>query len=204
MHYFIYSKNKINTSRFSMNIGKTIYVTDRQTWRKWLAENYDKEKEIWLIYPKKASGKPRILYNDAVEEALSFGWIDSTAKRVDENSYAQRFSSRNPKTPYSETNKTRLRSLMKQDLVLPSLKATVQDILDDKFVMPSDILEEIKKNKQAWINFQKFSPQYKKIRIAYIEGARNRPNEFKKRLKHFIKMAEKNKQFGFGGIEKYY
>jgi len=204
MHYFIYSKNKINTSRFSMNIGKTIYVTDRQTWRKWLAENYDKEKEIWLIYPKKASGKPRILYNDAVEEALSFGWIDSTAKRVDENSYAQRFSPRNPKTPYSETNKTRLRSLMKQDLVLPSLKATVQDILDDKFVMPSDILEEIKKNKQAWINFQKFSPQYKKIRIAYIEGARNRPNEFKKRLNHFIKMAEKNKQFGFGGIEKYY
>jgi len=204
MHYFIYSKNKINTSRFSMNIGKTIYVTDRQTWRKWLAENYDKEKEIWLIYPKKASGKPRILYNDAVEEALSFGWIDSTAKRVDENSYAQRFSPRTPKTPYSETNKTRLRSLMKQDLVLPSLKATVQDILDDKFVMPSDILEEIKKNKQAWINFQKFSPQYKKIRIAYIEGARNRPNEFKKRLNHFIKMAEKNKQFGFGGIEKYY
>jgi uncharacterized protein YdeI (YjbR/CyaY-like superfamily) len=204
MHYFLCSKNKINTSGFSMNIGKTIYVTDRQTWRKWLAENYDKEKEIWLIYPKKASGKPRILYNDAVEEALSFGWIDSTTKRVDENSYAQRFSPRNPKTPYSETNKTRLRSLMKQDLVLPSLKATVQDILDDKFVMPSDILEEIKKNKQAWINFQKFSPQYKKIRTAYIEGARNRPNEFKKRLNHFIKMAEKNKQFGFGGIEKYY
>jgi len=187
-----------------MNIGKTIYVTDRQTWRKWLAENYDKEKEIWLIYPKKASGKPRILYNDAVEEALSFGWIDSTAKRIDENSYAQRFSPRNPKTPYSETNKMRLRSLIEQDLVIPSLKATVQEILDDKFVMPSDILEEIKKNKQAWINFQKFSPQYKKIRIAYIEGARNRPNEFKKRLNHFIKMAEKNKQFGFGGIEKYY
>jgi len=187
-----------------MNIGKTIYVTDRQIWRKWLAENYDKEKEIWLIYPKKASGKPRILYNDAVEEALSFGWIDSTAKRIDENSYAQRFSPRNPKTPYSETNKMRLRSLIEQDLVIPSLKATVQEILDDKFVMPSDILEEIKKNKQAWINFQKFSPQYKKIRIAYIEGARNRPNEFKKRLNHFIKMAEKNKQFGFGGIEKYY
>ncbi len=65
-----------------MDIGKTLYVTDRQAWRKWLAENYDKEKEIWLIYPKKASGKPRILYNDAVEEALSFGWIDSTAKKL--------------------------------------------------------------------------------------------------------------------------
>jgi uncharacterized protein YdeI (YjbR/CyaY-like superfamily) len=187
-----------------MNIGKTLYITDRQTWRKWLAENYDKEKEIWLIYPKKASGKPRILYNDAVEEALSFGWIDSITKRVDENSYAQRFSPRNPKTPYSETNKTRLRELIKQDLVIPSVKAAVQDILDREFMMAPDILEEIEKNKQAWINFQKFSPQYKKIRIAYIEGARNRPSEFKKRLNHFIKMAEKNKQFGFGGIEKHY
>src|SRR5665647_1530099 len=111
-----------------MNIGNTLYVTDRQTWRKWLAENYDKEKEIWLIYPKKASGKPRILYNDAVEEALSFGWIDSTTKKVDESSYAQRFSPRNPKTPYSETNKTRLRALIKEGLVIPSVKATVQDI----------------------------------------------------------------------------
>ena len=63
-----------------LDIGKTLYVSDRKAWRKWLSENYDKEKEIWLIYSKKVSGKPRILYNDAVEEALSFGWIDSTAK----------------------------------------------------------------------------------------------------------------------------
>jgi uncharacterized protein YdeI (YjbR/CyaY-like superfamily) len=68
----------------------------------------------WLIYPKKTSGKPRILYNDAVEEALYFGWIDSTTKRIDENSYAQRFSPRNPKTPYSESNKQRLMKLVKE------------------------------------------------------------------------------------------
>jgi uncharacterized protein YdeI (YjbR/CyaY-like superfamily) len=189
---------------YSMNIGKTLYITERQVWRKWLAENYDKEKEIWLIFPKKASGKLRILYNDAVEEALSFGWIDSTTKRVDENSYVQRFSPRNPKTPYSETNKTRLRALIKQGLVIPSVRAAVRDFLDKEFVEPPDILEEIKKSNQAWINLQKFSPQYRKIRIAFIEGARNRPGEFEKRLKYFIKMTEKNKQFGFGGIEKHY
>ncbi len=187
-----------------MNIGKTLYVTDRETWRAWLAENHDKEKEIWLVYPKKASGKPRILYNDAVEEALSFGWIDSTTKRIDEKSFAQRFSPRNPKTPYSESNKARLRALNKQGLVIPSVKATIKDILDEEFVVPSDILEEIKANKKAWNNFQKFSSEYKRIRIAFIEGARNRPDEFKKRLNHFVRMAEKNKQFGFGGIEKHY
>ena len=109
-----------------MDIGKTVYFADRKEWRNWLAENYNKEKEIWLIYPKKASGKPRILYNDAVEEALCFGWIDSTAKRIDENSYAQRFSPRNPKTPYSETNKQRLRKLLNEGLVIPSVAAITQ------------------------------------------------------------------------------
>ncbi len=66
-----------------MNIGKTLYVNNRNEWRGWLASNFDKEKEIWLLYPAKNSGKKRIEYNDAVEEALSFGWIDSTVKRND-------------------------------------------------------------------------------------------------------------------------
>jgi uncharacterized protein YdeI (YjbR/CyaY-like superfamily) len=187
-----------------MNIGKTVYFSDRKKWREWLSENYDKEKEIWLIYPKKASGKPRILYNDAVEEALSFGWIDSTAKRIDENNYAQRFTPRNPKTPYSESNKQRLRTLVKQGKVIPSVKAAIEDFLEEEYVAAPDILEAIKANKAAWENFQKFSPEYKRIRLAYIEGARNRPEEFKKRLNNFVKMNEKNKQFGFGGIEKHY
>jgi uncharacterized protein YdeI (YjbR/CyaY-like superfamily) len=188
----------------SINIGKTLYVTERQTWRAWLAENYDKEKEIWLVYPKKASGKPRILYNDAVEEALCFGWIDSTAKRMDENSYAQRFSPRNPKTPYSESNKQRLRKLVKQDLVIPSVKASIEGILDEEFTVPPDILESVKANDAAWENFQKFSPSYRRIRVAYIEGARNRPAEFRKRLNNFVRQTEKGKQIGFGGIEKHY
>ena len=188
----------------SLDIGKTLYVSDRQKWRSWLQEHYNKEKEIWLIYPKKASGKPRILYNDAVEEALSFGWIDSTAKRIDENVYAQRFTPRNPKTPYSESNKQRLRALVKQGKVIPSVKAAIKDFLEEEYVAAPDILEAIKANKMAWENFQKFSPQYKRIRLAYVEGARNRPEEFKKRLNNFVKMTEKNKQFGFGGIEKHY
>ena len=187
-----------------MNIGKTLYVTDRQTWRAWLADNYDKEKEIWLIYPKKASGKPRILYNDAVEEALCFGWIDSTAKRIDDDSYAQRFSPRNPKSTYSEANKARLRKLVKEGLVIPSVKTAIQDIINEEFVVLSDILDYLKANRVAWENFQKFSLQYQRIRVAYVEGARDRPVEFKKRLNNLIKLTEKNKQFGFGGIQKHY
>ena len=189
---------------YLVKIGKTIYLDNRQAWRAWLAENYDKEKEIWLVYPKKASGKPRILYNDAVEEALCYGWIDSVAKRIDENNYAQRFSPRNPKSKYSEANKQRLRELIKQGKVIPSVKATLAGILDEEFVVSPDILKEIRANDKAWKNFQRYSIEYKRIRIGFIEGARNRPSEFQKRLNYFITMMENNKQFGFGGIEKHY
>jgi uncharacterized protein YdeI (YjbR/CyaY-like superfamily) len=154
--------------------------------------------------PKKASGKPRIPYNDAVEEALCFGWIDSRVKRIDDSAYAQRFSPRNPKSTYSQANKERLRELVRLGKVLPSVQASLGDILTEEFVIPEDILSAIKGNKAAWENFQNFSPEYKRIRVAFIEGARNRPAEFRKRLRYFIEMTEKNKQFGFGGIEKYY
>ena len=183
---------------------KTIYVTDRNAWRSWLAEHYDNEKEVWLLFQKKASGKQRIPYNDAVEEALCFGWIDSRVKRIDENSYAQRFSPRKPKSKYSQANIERLRELVRRGMVLPSLQATLGVVLNEEFSIPLDILRDIKTNKAAWENFQKFSPEYKRIRIAFIEGARKRPAEFNKRLRYFIEMTEKNKQFGFGGIEKYY
>jgi uncharacterized protein YdeI (YjbR/CyaY-like superfamily) len=195
------SKNKMASP---IETEKTLYVADRSAWRAWLAEHYDKDKGVWLIFPKKASGKPRILYNDAVEEALCFGWIDSKVKRIDENAYAQRFSPRKPNSNYSQANKERLRELIRLGKVLPSVQATLRDILNEKFTIPSDILEAIKANKTAWKNFQKFSPEYQRIRLAFIESARNRPAEFKKRLRYFIEMTKKNKQFGFGGIEKYY
>jgi uncharacterized protein YdeI (YjbR/CyaY-like superfamily) len=187
-----------------MNITKTLHVTNRRDWRKWLREHYKTEKEIWLVYYKKETGKPRILYNDAVEEALCFGWIDSTAKSLDEKRTAQRFSPRKSKSPYSPANKERLRKLLKQHKVLKEVRETLRDILEEKFEIPADILEAIKTNKEAWKHFQKFSDAYKRIRIGFIEGARNRPKEFNKRLRYFIMMTEKNKQYGFGGIEKHY
>jgi uncharacterized protein YdeI (YjbR/CyaY-like superfamily) len=146
-----------------MEIRKAAYFSYRKYWREWLAQNYDKKKEVWLIYPKKASGKPRILYNDAVEEALCFGWIDSITKRIDDNNYAQRFTPRNPKSPYSESNKQRLRKLVKEGKVLPSVEASIKHIINEEFTASADILEAIKSNEQAWVNYQKFSLEYKRI-----------------------------------------
>jgi len=188
----------------SLDEASLLYVTNRREWRDWLKKHYKSEKEVWLVYYKKHTGRPRIPYNDAVEEALCFGWIDSTVKRIDEDRFAQRFSLRNPRTPYSQANKERLRELVKEGKVVDEVLATLGDLVGDQFEIPPDILEAIKANKEAWENFQGLSQPYIRIRIAFIDGARNRPQEFKKRLRYFIEMTEKNKQFGFGGIEKYY
>lgn len=187
-----------------MEITKTLYLTDRKDWREWLKKNYKTEKEIWLVYPRKATGKRRIEYNDAVEEALCFGWIDSIVKKLDEESTVQRFSPRKPKTKYSQANIERLRDLVAKKKVVKEVAETLGDVLNQKFVVPPDILKAIKANKEAWKNFQRFSDAYKRIRVAFIHGARHRPEEFKKRLRHFVEMTEKNKMFGFGGIEKHY
>ncbi len=187
-----------------MEITKTLYITNSKDWRNWLRQNYKIEKEIWLIYPKKETGKPRIEYNDAVEEALCFGWIDSIVKALDEDQTVQRFSPRKPKSGYSQANIERLRNLVAEKKVIKEVAETLQSILTEEFIFPPDILAAIQANKEAWKNYQKFSGSYKRIRIAFIHGARKRPEEFQKRLSHFIEMTSKNKMFGFGGIEKHY
>ena len=187
-----------------MEITQTIYVTSRKDWRTWLREHYKTETEIWLIYPKKVTGKPRIEYNAAVEEALCFGWIDSINKRLDDEHTAQRFSPRKPKAKYSQANIERLRYLVAKKRVIKEVAVSLGDVLNQEFVMPNDILKAIKANKKAWKHFQAFSGSYIRIRIAYIESARKRPEEFEKRLQNFINKTEQNKTFGFGGIEKHY
>lgn len=182
-----------------------LYVTTRREWRAWLKKHYRSATEIWLVYYQKQSGKPRLAYNDAVEEALCFGWIDSTIKAIDAERFAQRFSVRKPNSRYSQANRERLRALIAQGKVAADVLATLGDLADDEaFEIPADILKALKANRAAWQNFQAFSPAYVRIRIAFIDGARKRPAEFEKRLRYFIEMTAKSKQFGFGGIEKYY
>lgn len=184
-----------------MKIGKTLYVTKRKEWRSWLTENHNKEKEIWLIFYKKSSGKPRIPYNEAVEEALCYGWIDSIVKGIDEEKYAQRFTPRRPKSKVSELNKERIRRLIKQNKMTTIGLAAVQHVFDDssentKLTIASDILKALKQDQETWENFQNFPEPYKRIRIGWIEGARTRPNVFTQRLRYFLKMTAKNKKYG--------
>lgn len=177
----------------------------RAEWRQWLQENFDKEFEVWFMFPLKASGETVFSYNDAVEEALCFGWIDSTIKAFDGNYKIQRFSRRNPRSSYSQSNKERLKWLYDNGLVHSSIMESAAKVLAEPFVYPEDILAAIEADETAALNFKNFSESYKRIRVAYIEAARIRSDEFEKRLNNFIEHTKKGKLIsGYGGIDKYY
>ena len=186
-----------------MDITETLYVTKRDDWREWLQEHYRTASEIWLVHYRKATGKPSLPYNDAVEEALCFGWIDSIVKKLDEERYAQRYTPRRARSAFSQTNKERLRKLIGQGQVMADVLARLPDMGLADLEFPRDILAALSENAQAWENFQRYSQSYQRIRIAYVDGARDRPGEYEKRLNHLIKMTEQDKQFG-RDIEGYY
>jgi uncharacterized protein YdeI (YjbR/CyaY-like superfamily) len=184
---------------------KTLYITDRKEWRDWLEKNFETEKEIWLVFPNKSSGKPALKYNDAVEEALCFGWIDSTVRKLDDDHKIQWFTKRKNKNYYSQSNRERLRWLWDNDLIHPSIRGEIEKIVEEEFIFPEDILKEIEKDELARKFFQTFSDSYKRLRIGYIEAARSRPEEFQRRLLNFMKKTRENKLIpGYGGIDKYY
>lgn len=187
-----------------MDFGKTLYVENREKWHSWLSKNHKKESEIWLIYYYKKTGKPRISYDDAVMEALCFGWIDSILKKIDTERFAQRFSPRKPKSELSQMNKERIRELIKEKKMTEWGMKAIAHVFNEKtdktdnFIIPLDILKKLKANKDAWEYFQKMPSSYQRIRIAYIESRKRQSiNMYKKSLDHFIEMTAKNKRIGF-------
>lgn len=183
----------------------TFYPKNRKQWRNWLTKNFESKTEIWIVFPHMATQKPRVSYNDAVEEALCFGWIDSTARSLDNEHSIQRFTPRRAKSSFSQPNIERLKWLHKEKLIHPSILPGVQALIQSEYQFPKDIITAIKRDKKAWTNYQNFRESYKRIRVAYIDSARNRPDDFNKRLKNFIQKTAEGKIIkGHGGVDKYY
>ncbi len=184
---------------------ETFYTSNRDEWREYLEKHFQTSKVIWFVFPMKGSGEKSLAYNDAVEEALCFGWIDSTIKHIDELHRAQRFTPRRQGSPYSQPNIERLLWLDARGMIHPSVREEILPVIQSEFVFSADILEELRQDDTVWQNYQMFSDSYKRIRIAYIEAARKRPEEFRKRLDHFVEKTGQGKLIrGYGGVEKYY
>ena len=182
-----------------------VYFVDRKQWRDWLSKNFETETEVWFTFPTIASGETGVIYNDAVEEALCFGWIDGVAGTLDDKHQLRRFTPRRKGSKYSQLNIERLIHLDSQEMIHPKLQQEVKKVISVPFKYPKDIINKIKKDEVAWVNYQAFPESYKRIRIAYIDAARKRPKEFKKRLNSFINKTRENKIIsGYGGTDKYY
>jgi uncharacterized protein YdeI (YjbR/CyaY-like superfamily) len=179
-----------------VKVGKTLYVRTRIEWRRWLAENHQTASEIWLIYYKKVSGKPRIPYNDAVDEALCFGWIDSILKPIDARKYAQRYSPRKKTSKLSDMNRERVRRLIKAGRMTKAGLAAIEHTSRGSAKLPPDIVKRLQEDPTIWKNFQRFPASYKRIRIGWIAAARHRREVFEQRLRYFLKMTAQNKRFG--------
>jgi uncharacterized protein YdeI (YjbR/CyaY-like superfamily) len=179
-----------------MKVGQMLYVKNRTAWRAWLRKNHVLKSEIWLLYYKKHTGRPRISYNHAVEEALCYGWIDSIIKRVDEDRTAQRFSPRRLKSFLSETNKERVRRLIRAKKMTRFGLTKIRAQMDQEFVPARDVIAAVKRDATTWKNFIAFPASYRRIRVGWIDASRRRPEIFQQRLRYFLKMTAQNKRFG--------
>lgn len=187
-----------------------LYLTTRTEWRNWLVKNHKSCEEIWLRYYKKPSGKPRIPYADAVEEALCFGWIDGKIKRINEDYYVQRFTPRRSGSRWSKYNIERVKKLKDKGLMQPAgLMAFRESIekphlvydnrADGDPVIPADLMSELTVNKPAFNNFRNFTQSSRRIYIDWLSNAK-KPETRIRKIKKIIDLSEKNIKPGMGVI----
>ena len=186
---------------------ETFYPKSRQEWREWLQNNYDKKTSVWLIYNKKKSNIPTVSYGEAVDEALCFGWIDSTAKPLDDEKYMQFFSKRKAKSVWSKINKDKIDRLTKEGLMtkagFESVETAKQNgswtILDDAeaLIIPADLEVAFQKRQNASNYFLNLSRSDKRNILQWLRLAK-REETRQKRIAEIVELAEQNlkpKQF---------
>jgi uncharacterized protein YdeI (YjbR/CyaY-like superfamily) len=185
-----------------MESEEMVYCATREEWHDWLGANHDKCKSIWLIYYKKGSGKPRVPYEDAVEEALCFGWIDSTVKRMDEERYRQLFTPRNPKSGWSESNVARMEKLIKEGCMTeaglaqysnPAAHRSTTRDLDN--VTPPGFMEAVEKDEKARAYFNKLPPSQTKQYFRWINDAKREETK-QKRISESVELLAQGKKLG--------
>lgn len=179
-----------------MEIRKKLYLQTREEWRDWLKSNHHRQEGIWLVYYKKHTGKPRIPYEDAVEEALCFGWIDSIVKRVDEETYVQKFTPRRKRSVWSKLNKTRALKLIDTDLMTPYGMEKIEEAKrngnwDEAYTthknvkLPVDLKEALHLNKAAESFFNSLFSSNKNRYIQWVNSAK-RPETRNNRITRVV------------------
>jgi len=178
----------------------SVFVKSRNEWRNWLAEFSLTRDNVWLIIYHKKSGTPSITYNEAVEEALCFGWIDSKPNKRDQESYYLFFAKRNPKSNWSKANRERVERMMKLKQMTPEGLKLVElakergtwlaltEVQDS--ILPEDLKKALAKNKVAKEYFEQFPPSSKRIILEWILNAKKEETR-SKRITETVELAAK-------------
>ena len=181
-----------------------VYVPDRASWRQWLEDNHAVSSGIWLVFDKKSSRTDRLLYSDSVEEALCYGWIDSTIRPLDDARYMQLFTPRKPKSNWSRLNKERVARLQKADLIRPAGASAIAEAkkngswskLDtvEALSVPDDLAKELAKSAIALKNFNAFAPSARKGFLHWVHNCK-RPETRAERIRTVVRCAKENRKF---------
>ncbi|MGD0977924.1 MAG: YdeI/OmpD-associated family protein [Candidatus Bathyarchaeia archaeon] len=186
-----------------------LYVPNRDDWRAWLKENHDVKKEVWLVYYKKHTGKPSISYDDSVEEALCFGWVDSIVRRLDDEKFARKFTPRSGKSRWSEANRKRVEKMIKEGRMTETglirikearasgewLKSNADARYRNGLVIPSYLQDALATNKRALDNFNNLADSYRRNFVLWIDSAKMEKTR-KKRVAEAMKLLEQNQKSG--------
>jgi uncharacterized protein YdeI (YjbR/CyaY-like superfamily) len=183
-------------------VAPELHFVSRAALRAWLADNHASHPAIWLVYDKKpASGTWPLSYDDIVEEAICFGWIDSVVGKVDARRSKLYFSPRKPRSVWSALNKKRVAKLTELGIIMPAGQAKIDQAkadgswaaLDkvDALVVPDDLAQALAKNKAAKRHFDAFPPGARKIILTWIYAAK-RPETRAKRVDESVRLAAQN------------
>lgn len=178
-----------------------IPARNRKDWRKWLSKHHASDQAVWLIIYHKSSKTPSVYYDEAVEEALCFGWIDSKPNKRDGESYYQYFAVRKPKSKWSKANRERTQRMIASGSMTPAGQAMIDlakktgtwDALVEvqNAVIPDDLKKLFNKNKTALKNFEAFPPSSKRIILEWISNAK-KPETRALRIQQTIEQAAMN------------
>ena len=173
----------------------------RKAWRDWLAKNHASSKGVWLVYAKKHTGLPSLTYNDAVEEALCFGWIDSKINPIDDDLYMQIFTPRKLKSAWSALNKTRVGRLLAAGRMAPAGLAVIKaakrsgswDAMKhaEELTVPPDLEKALKANPDASRHWGSYSASRRKGVLYRLAGAK-RPETRARYLQDIIENMARN------------
>ena len=193
----------------SIHMAEELHVSDRGAWRAWLTKNHGAKKEVWLIYYKKHTARPSISYDDSVEEALCFGWVDSIIRKIDDERFARRFTPRTGKSAWSEVNRKRAEKMIREGKMTEAGLARISEAKDggkwfktpvsarykQNLVIPSYLKDALAANKKALESFNKLAESYKRNYVGWIDSAKKEETR-KRRLAEALSLLERNQKLG--------